>query len=99
MGQPMQVLSTTVIDEIALFATDRGVTGQDGASFTRGDEGDGFPVRLAADVFAADEAVEHVFVASNQVVARRSGGWDDGRLEAIAAVITAFFVHYGPAEA
>jgi hypothetical protein len=94
MGQPMQVFSTTVVDDIAMFATDRIVTGQDGASFSPGDGGEEFPARLAAEVFAADDAVEHVFVASNQVVARRRGGWDAGRTAAVAEVITGFFVHY-----
>ncbi len=94
MGQPMQVLSTTVVEGVALFATDRGVTGQDGASFGRGEGGDGYPARLAAEVFAADDAVDHVFVGSNQVVARRAGGWDDPALDRVRSVITGFFVFY-----
>ena len=94
MGQPMQVLSTTVVDEIAMFATDRGITGQDGASFGRADTGEGFPTRLAAEVFDADETVDHVFVGSNQVVARRPGGWDDAALDRVRSAIAGFFVFY-----
>ena len=95
MGQPMQILNTTVVDAIAMFATDRGVTGQEGVSLARGDDaGEGFPAALGGAIFAADDAVEHVFVASNQVVARRGDGWSEARLDAIAAVITGFFVFY-----
>jgi len=98
MGQPMQVSSKTVVDTIAMFATDRGVTGQEGVSVTRDAEAtDEFPGALAAEIFAIDDDVDHVFVASNQVVVRRGGGWNDPRLDAIAAVITGFFVFYDEA--
>ena len=98
MGQPMQVFSKTVVDTIAMFATDRGVTGQEGVSVTRDAEAsDEFPLSLAAELVAADDDVDHVFVASNQVVVRRGGGWDDLLLDAIAAVITGFFVFYDEA--
>lgn len=95
MGQPMQVLNTTVIDVIAMFSTDRGFTGQGGVSVARGDEtGDGFPAALAAEIFEADPAAAHVFVASNQVVVRRSEGWDQDGVDRITGVITRFFVFY-----
>jgi len=95
MGQPIQVLSRTLLETIAIFATDRGVTGQDGFSFSPSDDtGGDFPSLLAGRIFAADDGIEHVFVVSNQVVVRREGGWDDPSLEAIAAVITGFFVYY-----
>ncbi|MBU1494941.1 MAG: hypothetical protein KJ956_13365 [Actinobacteria bacterium] len=95
MGQPIQIHTTTVVDAIAMFATDRGVTGQQGVSVARGDEpGAGFPAALAQRIFVADAAADRVFVASNQVVVRRPDGWVDGRLEQVAAAITGFFVHY-----
>ena len=95
MGQQIQVSTKTVIDEIAMLSTDRGVTGQDGVSLFRGDEvGDGFPSALAGEILAADEGIEHVFVVSNQVVARCPDGWDDALLDEIAGVITRFFVFY-----
>ena len=98
MGQPMQVFSTTVVDSIAMFATDRGVTGQEGVSVARDAEATGeFPSELAAEIFATDDGIDHVFVASNQVVVRRSGDWDDALLDSVAAVITGFFVFYDEA--
>ena len=99
MGQPMQVLSKTVVDDIAMFATDRGVTGQDGVSIARGDEAaEEFPDQLAAEVFAVDEGIDHVFVASNQVVVRRPGGWEDELTDRVAEVIVGFFVFYDEAQ-
>ncbi len=95
MGQPIQILTMTVVDAIAMFTTDRGVTGQQGVSVARGEEaGEGFASLLARKVLEADSGVDHVFVASNQVVARRSEGWDDTLTAQIADVITGFFVYY-----
>jgi len=95
MGQPIQVLSRTLLETVAIFATDRGVTGQDGFSFSPSDEtGSDFASRLAGRIFAADGGIEHVLVVSNQVAVRREGGWDDPSLEAISAVINGFFVYY-----
>ena len=99
MGQPMQVLNTTVVDAIAMFATDRGVTGQEGVSLARGDEaGEGFPSALAGEIFATDDRIEHAFVVSNQVVVRRTDGWDEAALGEVADVISGFFVFYSGAE-
>lgn len=100
MGQPISIAGTTVDGPMAAFHTDRGITGQDGVSFSsleHATAADSFPGDLASRLFTADEAVDHVFVASNQVVVRRSGGWDDASLDAAAAIVTAFFVFYADA--
>jgi len=98
MGQPMQVLNTTVIDSIAMFSTDRGFTGQSGVSVARGDEAaEGFPAGLAGEIFDADPSAVHVFVASNQVVVRRSEGWPQDAVDRITGIITRFFVYYDEA--
>lgn len=97
MGQPITVVSTTVEGDVAVFHTDRGITGQDGVAFASGDEAaesGSFPGDLSARLFASDDAVAHVFIASNQVVVGRKGGWDDGSLAAAAEIVTAFFVFY-----
>jgi hypothetical protein len=96
MGQTINVESPTIIGDVALFATDRGITGQDGQAFSRpSDPEAGFPGRLAEEVFAADKSVEHVFVASNQVAVRRSAGWEAEPVAAVTAAIEQFFVFYG----
>ena len=97
MGQPITIADTTVEGEVAAFHTDRGITGQDGAAFTAGDEAvesESFPGELASRLFASDDAITQVFVASNQVVAQRASGWDDGSLAASAEIVAAFFVYY-----
>ena len=95
MGQPIE-LTSIVLGDVAVFDGDRGITGQDGCGFTRAEAGaDGFPSRLAARMFEADPALDHVFVASSQVVARRSGGWDEAALDVASGVIRSFFVFYG----
>jgi hypothetical protein len=97
MGMPIAIDSTRVVGEVAVFDTNRSVTGQDGAGF--GDAAaanamETVPARLAARLFAGDPAVAHVFVASSQVVIRRRGGWDEAALSGAGGVIAGFFVHY-----
>jgi hypothetical protein len=94
MGQTIKVDEPTIIGEVALFATDRGITGQAGEVFDRTSGDDSFPGRLAAAVFAADDAVGHVFIASNQVTTRRDGGWEEAAVAAVTGAIEQFFVFY-----
>lgn len=97
MGQPITITGTTVEGPIAGFHTDRGITGQDGVSFgavEHATAANSFPGDLAARLFEADAGVDHVFIASNQVVVRRSSDWDDATLASAGEVIAGFFVFY-----
>jgi hypothetical protein len=97
MGQKIELRSTTVLGEVALYDTDRSVTGQDGTAYPSAEAaaaGDDFPDRLAAEIFGADDAVSHVFIASNQVSVRRDGGFGGAAAERIGQVISEFFVFY-----
>ncbi len=96
MGRPIQT-SSVVIGDILILDGDRAITGQDGTVYSSAAEADAdgrFPGRLAARIFAADGSVDHVFVASNQVVARRRGGWNDDAVAGVAGVVSEFFVFY-----
>lgn len=95
MGQKIEV-SSMVADDIAMFDTDRAMTGQDGSSFSSGEPitSTDFPAKLAEEMFAAVPGIDHVFVASNQVVVRRPHGWDDQVVEEAAGVISDFFLFY-----
>lgn len=95
MGQSIEV-EATVLDDVALFNTDRAFTGQDGASFSSADEleGSDFPTQLAHRLFSEVPAIDHVFVASNQVVVRRPHGWDDHVVDTASRVISNFFLFY-----
>lgn len=97
MGKPIAVETKGVVGDIAVFDTDRSVTGQDGAGFATAaaaaDAGT-IPGRLAARLFETVPGLTHVFVASSQVVLQRSGSWDDAALAAAGDVIAGFFVFY-----
>lgn len=95
MGQLINVESS-VIDDVAVFDTDRSIAGQDGAAYGRSsDTDDGtFPGHLAARLLAVDESIDHVWVASNEVVVRRAGGWDDHNLGVAHDTIRDFFLFY-----
>lgn len=95
MGQLINVASS-VVDEVAVFDTDRSIAGQDGAAYDRAtDTDDGtFPGELARRLLAADTSLDHVWIASNQVVARRPGGWDEAALSAAEKVVSDLFRFY-----
>ena len=95
MGQPIEVTFSTV-EDVLLIAADRSLTGQDGVAYSSAAEAeadDRFPGELASRLFAADPAIDHVFVASNQIVVRRLGGWDD-HIAPVTGVVEDFFLHY-----
>jgi hypothetical protein len=96
MGQTITV-SAAVVDDVAVFDTNRSLTGQDGGEFAAAEEAAaaaGFDAELAARLFGSDPAIEHVYVLSNALTVRRSGGWDDSSLDAAGDVIREFFVFY-----
>lgn len=97
MGQSIAV-AVKKIEGFCVFTTDRVLTGQDGVRFASREEAEaaeGFPALLASRLFAADEAVENVWVASNEVVAGRSGGWDDGATSVAESTIADLYRFYG----
>lgn len=95
MGQPIEVTSS-VVEDIAMFDTDRTITGQDGDSFTpeQASGATSFPGDLAERLFAEVAGIDHVFVASNQVVVRRPHGWDDHVIAGATKTIADFFLFY-----
>ena len=100
MGQRIEVVKATVMDEILMIDTDRSITGQDGVTYpSRSDaEADGtFPGQLATRLFGSDTAIAHVFVGSNGVVIKRPAGWDDATLGSAFQLVQDFFLYYQPA--
>lgn len=96
MGQAIEV-EVAVVDDVAIFSTDRSITGQDGVAYpsAAAAEADSrFPGRLAARLYARDGDLRSVFVASNQVVARKDGGWDKAAAAELSEVIEDFFLFY-----
>ncbi len=96
MGQRIQV-EASPLGDIALFSLDRSLTGQDGVSLGRDQVGgDGPPADLARGLFAADPDIDHVYVLSNTVTARRAEPWDDLDVDRASGVISELFIHYPP---
>jgi len=96
MGQLITVNAQAVAD-VAVFDTDRGITGQDGVGYANrhaAEDAAGFGAALAVRIFEAQADVDHVFVASNAVTVRRPGGWPDEVLADVGDVIRQFFVFY-----
>ncbi len=101
MGQLIEVNATVIDGDVVMLDTDRSITGQDGTAYTSAAAAgadDRFPGRLAARIFAADAAVDHVFVGSNNVVVRRASGWDDAAVATVSGLVSQFFLHYADAE-
>ena len=99
MGQTINVKQTTVGDVLFIDA-DRSITGQDGTVYAGRDEAESdtsFPGRLALSIFDAADGVGHVFVASNQVVIRRSSDWTDDAVGSVSEAVKTFFVFYDDA--
>lgn len=99
MGQLIQV-EASPMGAVALFSTDRSLTGQDGVSLSPGtSDGADPPHELARRLFAADGLIDHVYVLSNTVAVRRRESWDDKAVGRAGDVIANLFVHYatGPA--
>jgi ferredoxin/flavodoxin---NADP+ reductase len=93
MGQTIEVKATRMGD-VALFDTDRSLTGQDSHSFAGPSSGDDPPGILANRLFDSDPSVLHVHVLSNTVSIERDGGWDRPSLAAAQRVIANLFVFY-----
>ncbi len=96
MGQTIEVKSV-LMGEVALFDTDRTMTGQDGRGFdsvaaTSGDTTTA--ARLAAALFERDPAINRVYVLSNQVTVRQTGEWSDETAATAAGVVRDFLIFY-----
>ena len=96
MGQSINVESNPA-SGVCVFTTDRSITGQDGATFASPQEAEaesGFPATLATRLFESDEAIDHVYVASNDVIVRRTDGWSNNSVAAAASTISDLFRFY-----
>ncbi len=96
MGQRIQE-NVNLIGNIAVFSTDRSITGQEGRSYDQAPTGSNDPpTKLAARLFEGVADVVHVHAMSNTVSVQRGHDWDDHSLEAAKAIIEDLFVFYPP---
>lgn len=97
MGQSIKVTAKQ-LDGFCVFTTDRSITGQDGARFGSLEEaaaGTDFPARLARRLFVADPAIDQVYMASSDVIVRRTADWDASSVDTASATISDLFRFYG----
>lgn len=96
MGQLIEV-DHLVLGNVALFDTDRSLSGQDGESYadpeTAAASGT-FPGRVAAALLTEIPSIESVYVFSNTISAKQSGGWSDESADTAARIIRNSLVHY-----
>jgi len=94
MGQTIQV-SAIPMGNVALFHTDRSLTGQDAHIFP-GPPADLSrpPGELANRLFRRIDQVDHVHVLSNVVTVRLDSPWDDQLLDDASEIISNLFVFY-----
>ncbi len=99
MGQKIEISSAETIGDVAIFDTDRSLSGQDGERYRSAADATAsstLPARLAVRLFDADEALRSVYVTSNVVSVERAGGWDEGALEETGTLLSEFFAFYVP---
>lgn len=86
-----------VVDEVAMFDTDRSLTGMQGEAYSTLDEArsaNTYPSQLAERIMLDDGSVLGVYVYSNVVSVNRSGGWNDQSTAKTSDVIKNFFIVY-----
>ncbi len=97
MGQHIVVQPPIVVGDVAVFVTDRSMTGMGAMTFqSAADTGarGGAAAELAVRLYAIDAGLRQLYVAMNTVVARRVVGWDDAHVAAMMRGIEELFVHH-----
>ena len=96
MGQLIEV-EPVVLGDVAIFDTDRSLSGQDGETYTTleaAQANDTFPAMAAAALFEHDSSLASVYVYSNTISVKRAGRWSDEQAADAAEVIRNFLVFY-----
>ena len=97
MGQRIVVQQPIVDGDVAVFVTDRNLSGADGVRFESAadaEAGTSVPAKLAARLYGVDAGMRHVYIAANHVLVTRVVGWDDAHLDEAVRVVEEFFVFY-----
>ncbi|MEN8239068.1 MAG: hypothetical protein ABFR53_07700 [Actinomycetota bacterium] len=97
MGQSIVIKSTENVDDSIIVTMNRSLTSQVGEGYdsqAAADAGDSFGALLAARLFDADGSIDRVYVASNTVVLKRPGGWDEASVSSVSGAIEDLFLFY-----
>jgi ferredoxin/flavodoxin---NADP+ reductase len=93
MGQPIDV-KAVMLGTVALFDTDRSITGQDGHNFDGPSERTDPPAELSNRLFNSIPELTNVHVLSNTVSASRSDEWSEDLLADATDIVAGLFVFY-----
>ena len=96
MGQLIEV-DRLVLGDVAVFDTDRSLSGQEGETYTgpaAADASDTFPGQVASALFAELPSIVSVYVFSNTISVRNPGGWGEDQADAAAGIIRNSLVYY-----
>ncbi|MGI8517675.1 MAG: hypothetical protein ACR2ME_04955 [Acidimicrobiia bacterium] len=95
MGQTIGIRDQSRVADVLMVNADRSFSGQDGEAYSSAPaEPTTFPGQLAVRLFEVDSSINHVYVMSNTVALRRTGGWDDAAASTATDTITNFFKFY-----
>lgn len=95
MGQTIGIVDQSQVDDVLMVNADRSFSGQDGETYSSApDNPTTFPGQLAVRLFEADPSINHIYVMSNTVALRRTGGWDDASTSTATDTISSFFRFY-----
>jgi hypothetical protein len=93
MGQTIEINQAVPIGDVAIFHTDRTLTGQEGETYAgpiAAEAVGSLPAKLALELFASDPLIDHCHIASNTITVRRRSGWSEADLAAVQEVISGF---------
>lgn len=97
MGQVIEIESVEHVDGSIIVTMNRSLTSQVGEGYDvsgDADAGDSFGALLALRLFEADGSIDRVYVASNTVVLRRPGEWDDASIASVSGAIEDLLLFY-----
>lgn len=96
MGQVIEV-EPVALGNVAIFDTDRSLTGQVGETYRSAAEArtrTTLPAKLAERIFEHDSTVSSVYVYSNTISVSRPSEWSQDDIDELASVIRNFLVYY-----
>jgi len=96
VGQLIEV-AQVVLGNVAIFDTDRSLSGQDGETFLDAEgarQAATFSGQVAGALFDNDSDVSSVYVFSNAISVKRSSEWTAAQADDAADLIRKFLVYY-----
>jgi hypothetical protein len=97
VGQAIVIENTEAVDGSMVVTMNRSLTSQVGEGYDSqadANAGDSFGALLARRIFEVDESIDRIYIASNSVVLKRAGIWDDESVSSVSRAIEDLFLFY-----